>query len=446
MVELVRDRVEGVQEASAIVAEVAAGFRKTSSLPAYARAEALFKVGRAIEAQSEDFARLICSEVRKPIKDARREVERAVATFRLAGEEAKRQVGEVVPLDLDEASAGRLALTRRFPRGPALLITPFNFPLNLVAHKVAPAMAVGASFALKPAPQAPATALKLGRLIRAAGWPAQGLAVCPTCDEVAEALVKDERFAVLSFTGSAAVGWRLKSLAGKKHVVLELGGNAGVLVAADADLDRAARRCAWGAYCYSGQVCISVQRIYVEAPVYDRFKELILKRVSELKVGDPADERTDVGPLISDAAARRVADWLQEALDAGARILAGGGRKGDLIEPALVEGAAEDCRLSAEEVFGPVAVLARVGSKAEGLERLACGRYGLQAGIFTKDMGTVLAAWGSVPVGGLIVNDVPTFRSDAMPYGGVKDSGIGREGVRHAMEEYTEIRTLVVKI
>ncbi|MDE2237737.1 MAG: aldehyde dehydrogenase family protein, partial [Elusimicrobia bacterium] len=385
-------------------------------------------------------------EVRKPLKVARREVARAAFTFRWAGEEARRFLGELLPLDLDAQSEGRLALVRRFARGPALLITPFNFPLNLVAHKVSAAIAVGAPFALKPAPQAPRTALRLGAILADCGWPAEAFAVAAGCPiDAAEALVRDERFAVLSFTGSAKVGWRLKGIAGKKHVVLELGGNAAVLVAADADVPWAAARCAWGAYYYSGQVCISVQRILVEGSVYEEFRDLLLKNIAELKLGEPEDEGVDVGPLIDEQAARRVEAWTQEALERGGRLLAGGQRRGLLIAPTLVENAPADCALSREEAFGPVATIERISSRAEGFERLASGSYGLQAGLFTNDLGAVFSAWPRLPIGGLIVNDIPSYRSDAMPYGGVKDSGLGREGARYAMEEFTERRTLVLK-
>ena len=450
MAELVRDqviapRVVSPQDARELAARLASAVPRAAALPTHARAKVLLSVSEGIEKEAEAYARLICEEVCKPLKEARREVARAVFTFRWASEEAKRFSGELLPLDLDANSEGRFALTRRFPRGPALLITPFNFPLNLVAHKVAPAIAVGVPFALKPAPQAPRTAVKLAQLVAASGWPQEALAVANCPIEAAEALVRDERFGVLSFTGSAKAGWHLKSIAGKKHVLLELGGNAGVFVAADADVPWAAARCAWGAYYYSGQVCISVQRIMVEQPVYEEFRDLLIKNIAELKRGDPADESVDIGPLIDDKAAERVESWIEDALKRGGKLLAGGPRQGRLIPPALVEGAPADCPLSREEAFGPVATLEKVGSRAEAFDKLASGAYGLQAGLFTNDLGSVFAAWSRIPVGGLIVNDIPSYRSDAMPYGGVKDSGTGREGVRYAMEDFTELRTLVLK-
>ena len=445
MAEMVRDQFLNPYEATELAGRVAAAFPKTAALPAHARAKVLTGVSEGIEREREVFSRLICEEVKKPVKEARREVARAVFTFRWAAEEAQRASGELLPLDLDASSEGRIALTRRFPRGPALFITPFNFPLNLVAHKVAPAIAVGAPFVLKPAPQAPRTAAKLAQLVRDAGWPKDAMAVVSATIPAAEVLVKDERFGTLSFTGSAKVGWHLKSIAGKKHVVLELGGNAAVLVAADADLAWAASRCAWGAYYYSGQSCISVQRIFVEAPVYEEFKGLLLKQIAELKVGDPLDAKTDVGPLIDSKAADRVESWIKEAVEAGGKLLCGGKREGLVIAPALLENVPDRCKLSCEEAFGPVATIEKADSRARAIERMGEGVYGLQAGMFTRDLRAILAAWQSLPVGGLIVNDIPTYRSDAMPYGGVRDSGAGREGARYAMEELTELRTLVIK-
>lgn len=428
-----------------VIQRVCGSAKKAAQIPAYQRSKVLAAIADGIEKDRDGFARLICEEVKKPLKEARRETDRAIFTFRWASEEAKRFGGEWLPLDLDANAEGRMAVVRRFPKGPCLFITPFNFPLNLVAHKVAPAIAVGAPFVLKPAPQAPKTADKLGKLIEASGWPADFFAVHPCSNEDAEAMAKDDRFAVLSFTGSAKVGWHLKAISGKKHVVLELGGNAGVIINSDADIPWAAARCAWGAYYYSGQVCISVQRIFVHDAVYGQFKDLLLQNISELKAGDPKDEKTDVGPLIDARSAERVDQWIQEAVKGGGALLAGGKRAGEMIPPTLIEDAPADCRLSCEEAFGPVATIEKVSGIEEGLDKLSSGAYGLQAGIFSKDLSAVFRAWNTVSVGGLIVNDIPAFRSDAMPYGGTKDSGVGREGVRYAMEEYTEPRTLVIK-
>ena len=416
-----------------------------AALPTHARSRVLAATADAIEKELEAFARLIVQEVRKPLKEARREVERAAFTFRWASEEARRINGEVLPLDLDANSEGRYALVRRVPRGPALFITPFNFPLNLAAHKIAPAIAAGLPFILKPDPRGAGTAEKLVEILHAAGWPAEAALLAQGENAVVEVLVRDDRLRILSFTGSTSAGWHLKSIAGKKHCVLELGGNAGVFVAADADLPWAAARCAWGAFAYSGQTCISVQRIAVERSVHAEFRKLLVQNISELKTGDPCDELTDVGPMIDETSAARVEDWIKEAVARGARLWAGGARQGAFLPPALVENAPADCRLSCEEAFGPVATLEALDSRERALDRLSEGRYGLQAGIFTNDLSFVHRAFDRLPVGALVVNDVPTYRADSAPYGGVRDSGMGREGVRWAIEEYTERKTLLMK-
>jgi acyl-CoA reductase-like NAD-dependent aldehyde dehydrogenase len=433
------------ESATDLVAGIVKGHALAQALPSYRRAQILSAVADALQKEREATAKLICEEVAKPIKEARREVDRAIFTFRWASEEARRFGGEWLPIDFDANTEGRLAIVRRASRGPCLFIAPFNFPLNLVAHKVAPAVAVGAAFVLKPPPQAPKTSQALGRMLAEAGYPKEAFAVHPCSNDEAEKLVRDDRFGVLSFTGSAPVGWKLKAISGHKHCVLELGGNAAVVVAPDADLEWAAARSAWGGFYYSGQVCISVQRIYAHASVYDKFKEAFLANVKELAVGEPPDEKTDVGPLISDDAAARVESWIEEAKQAGAKVLLGGPRKGRTIPPTVLEDVPPTCRLGCEEVFGPVATLARYDNWHDALERVNSGAYGLQAGIFTKNLTQVLEAWNKLQVGGLIVNDIPAFRSDAMPYGGSKESGTGREGVKYAMEEYTEARTLVVK-
>ncbi|MDE2490886.1 MAG: aldehyde dehydrogenase family protein [Elusimicrobia bacterium] len=443
MAVLVRAELTGEADAAALAARSAAA-APSAALPTHRRAKILSAAADAISAESESLARLIVEEVQKPLKAARGEAARAAATFRLAAGEAERLGGEVLPLDLDEASEGRWGLVRRFPRGPALFITPFNFPLNLAAHKAAPAVAAGLPFVLKPDPRAVRTAARLLEILLAAGWPAEAALLATGPHEAVEALVRDDRLKILSFTGSSRVGWRLKSLSGKKHVLLELGGSAGVYVGPDADLPWAAARCAWGAYAYSGQTCISVQRIYVAESVHKQFRRLLVRNVEELKVGDPSDPATDVGPLIDEDSAVRVEKWVKDALDKGAKLWAGGPRRGAILPPALVEGVPADSPLTCEEAFGPVALLEAVPSSDAALERIAATRYGLQAGLFTNDLALVRRAFERLPVGGLIVNDVPTWRSDAMPYGGVNDSGLGREGARWAVEEYTERRTLVV--
>ena len=444
MADLGRAELTDAASAAAVAARCAAAAGK-AALPAHARAAILLQAAAALEARADEFARLICAEVGKPMKEARREVSRGAFTLRWAGEEARRITGEMLPLDLDANSEGRYAMVRRVPRGPALFITPFNFPLNLVAHKVAPAVAVGLPFVLKPDPRGPKTAEKLLGLLVDAGWPAEAAILASGPIPALEALVADEHFRIFSFTGSTAVGWKLKTLAVKAQSCLELGGNAAVFVAKDADLPWAAARCAWGAFYYSGQTCISVQRIYVEQEVHSEFRRLLVENIKGLVVGDPKDETTDIGPLIDEKSATRVEEWLKDAVGRGAKLWAGGPRKGAFIPPSLLEGVPADCRLSCEEVFGPVATLDAVTSREDALARMANSRYGLQAGIFTNDLAFIHKAFDRLAVGGLIVNDIPSFRSDAMPYGGMKDSGLGREGVRYAMEDFTEPKTLVIK-
>ena len=441
---MVRAELSAEADAHALAARSAAAAPR-AALPTHARARILAATADALEKEAEAFARLIVEEVEKPLKDARREAARAAFTFRWAAEESRRINGELLPLDLDPGSEGRFALVRRVPRGPALLITPFNFPLNLVAHKVAPAVAVGLPFILKPDPRAPKTAEKLIETLVAAGWPAEAALVAHGDIPVVESLVRDDLLRILSFTGSTKAGWHLKSISGKKHCILELGGNAGVFVGADADLAWAAARCAWGAYVYSGQTCISVQRIIVEKSVHAEFRKLLVQNIKELKSGDPADENTDVGPMIDEASAARVEEWIKEAVARGAKLWTGGNRSGAFLPPALIENVPADAKLSCEEAFGPVATLEAADSRERALDRLAEGRYGLQAGLFTNDLAFVHRAFERLPLGGLIVNDVPTYRADAAPYGGTRDSGMGREGVRWAIEEYTERRTLVMK-
>ncbi|MER3422120.1 MAG: aldehyde dehydrogenase, partial [Nitrospiraceae bacterium] len=404
------------------------------------------KTTAAIVARREEFAQMITAEAGKPITDARREVGRAIQTFTVAAEEAKRIPGEVVPLDWTPGMESYLGIARRFPIGPILGITPFNFPLNLVAHKVAPSLAAGNPIVLKPAPQTPLTALMLGEVILEAGLPAGALSMLPCENTVAEQMVMDPRFKMLSFTGSAAVGWMLKAKCGKKRVTLELGGNAGVIVEPDADLDVAAQRCVAGGYVYAGQSCISVQRIYAHQSVYDTFLEKLLARVAALKVGDPLDETTVVGPLINEATARRVEEWVEEAVAQGARVRIGGKRKGSLFEPTVLTDVTPSMKVSCQELFGPVLTVSPYIRFDEALAALNDSQYGLQAGVFTRDVEKVFRAYRELEVGAVLVNEIPTFRADHMPYGGVKDSGLGREGLRYAVEEMTELKLLVVNM
>jgi glyceraldehyde-3-phosphate dehydrogenase (NADP+) len=388
----------------------------------------------------------MAQEAGKPVKAARTEVDRAIFTFTVAAEESTRIHGEYLSLDWQEYTAGRWGIVRRFPLGPVAGITPFNFPLNLVAHKVAPAIAAGCPLVLKPAPQTPLTALMLAEAVQEAGWPDGALNVLPLSNEDAELLVSDERIKLISFTGSAAVGWDIKRRAGKKKVLLELGGNAGVIVHSDADLEHAAGRCVAGGFAYAGQSCISVQRILVERPVLGRFTELLLAGVAKLKTGDPLDESADLGPLIRESDAIRATQWVEEAVRTGARLLCGGHRKGSVMEPTVLTGTRPDMKVNCQEIFAPVVTVEAYDSFDEALRQINHSAYGLQAGIFTRDVKRLFTAFDELEVGALIAGDVPTFRIDHMPYGGVKDSGLGREGLRYAIEEMTEPRLLVMNV
>ena len=429
----------------AIQAAVVA-FALSRRLPSHVRANALSAVATAITSRTEEFARCLSSESGKPIADARREVGRAINTFAIAGEEAKRIPGEVVALDISPGTDRHFGIARRFPIGPILGITPFNFPLNLVAHKVAPAIAVGNPIVLKPAPQTPLTALLLGEVLSHLGLPDGMFSILPCANALAERMVADDRFAMVSFTGSAAVGWKLKSKAGKKRVVLELGGNAGVIVEPDADLDRAAERCAVGGYGYSGQTCISVQRIYVHESIYQPFLERLLKHVRSLKAGDPLDEATTIGPLIDENAAKRVELWIQEAVAGGATLQLGGKRRGSLVEATVLTDVKSEMKVSREEAFGPLVNVTPYRKFEEAIAALNDSPYGLQAGVFTRDIQKAFQAYENVDAGAVLINEIPTFRADQMPYGGVKNSGLGREGVRYAIEEMTERKLLVLNL
>jgi acyl-CoA reductase-like NAD-dependent aldehyde dehydrogenase len=427
------------------VAAAHAGQDEFAALPAHARAAALDHVSRRLTERAEEIARLITAENGKPIKWARAEVGRAASTFRWAAEETRRWSGELQRLDTDPASDGRLALLRRVPRGPVLGIAPFNFPLNLVAHKVAPAIAVGAPIIVKPAPATPLAALLLGEILAETDLPEGSWSVLPVPNATAAELVTDPRLPVVSFTGSVPVGWGIRDRVPRKHVTLELGGNAAAVVCSDyTDLDHAAARIATFAMYQAGQSCISVQRVYAHRDVYDQLVEKVVKHVAALGVGDPNDDATDVGPLVDEAAARRVEAWVDEAVAAGARVLTGGTRDGATYAPTVLDDVPADAKVCAEEVFGPVVVLAPVDSDDEAFAAVNASRFGLQAGVFTHDLQTAFRAHRSLDVGGVIVGDVPSYRADQMPYGGVKDSGAGREGVRSAMDDLTVDRVLVL--
>ncbi|MBI1748079.1 MAG: aldehyde dehydrogenase family protein [Acidobacteria bacterium] len=430
---------------AAVVSAVRA-FKETRRLPAHRRADILLHIAHAIEQRAEELAGAITDEAGKAIHDSRLEVSRAALTFSLAAEEAKRISGEVVPMDAIPSGEGKLGFTRRFPIGPILAISAFNFPLNLVAHKVAPALAVGNPVLLKPAPQTPVTALKLAEIIDEAGWPAGGLSVLPCRDEVADKLLTDERIAMLSFTGSVEVGWKLKSRCGKKRTLLELGGNGAVIVDADADVDWAARRCALGGFFFSGQVCASVQRLLVHESLYQPFLNKLVRQVMTMTVGDPRNESTRFGPMISAAAAERVAFDIDEALALGAEIVIGGKRHGAMLEPTILTHTTPTMRVNCKEIFGPVVTVEPFTDFEQALSMVNHSNYGLQAGLFTRDVSKVFSAFQEAEVGGLVVNDVPTYRADHGPWGGVKDSGQGREGLRYAIEAMTDIKFLVLNL
>lgn len=421
-------------------------FADSRRWPRHRRASLLGAIVEGLRRSRDELARLMRAEAGKPIRYAEAEVDRAIWTFTVASEEAKRLAGELPPLDASPVGEGYLAMTARLPVGPVAAISPFNFPLNLVAHKVAPALAVGAPVVLKPPPQAPLTSLRLGRIIQEAGAPPGLVNVVPCPVDVATQLVTDDRLALLSFTGSARVGWTLKQQAGKKRVVLELGGNAAAIVQDDADLEFAAPRLAVGAFAYAGQVCISTQRLYVQEQVYDRFLDRFLEATRQLPVGDPAIREMVVGPMIDQAAADRVESWVKEAVSQGATTLLAGSRRGNVLSPVVLTDVDPRMKVECEEVFGPVVVVSRYRALQEAVDAANASPYGLQAAVFTMRVDDVFRAWGGLDVGGVIVNDYPMFRVDQMPYGGAKESGLGREGVRYAMESMTEPRLLVVRV
>jgi acyl-CoA reductase-like NAD-dependent aldehyde dehydrogenase len=434
-----------VERAVAAAVEVAP---RLSALPAHVRASALAHVSGQIAQRGDELARIITAESGKPLTWARAEVARASSTFRWSAEEARRFAGELTRLDTDPTGEGRLALTRRFPRGPVLGITPFNFPLNLVAHKVAPALAIGAPIIVKPAPRTPLSALFLGELLAETDLPDGSWSVLTVPNDQISELVADPRLPVVSFTGSGPVGWSIRDAVPRKHVVLELGGNGAVLVAPDfhapGDLARAAGRIALFANYQAGQSCIAVQRVYVDRALYGELLDEIVTAVRALRDGDPTDPATDVGPLIDVAAAQRVEAWVNEAVAGGASLVCGGTRTGASLAPTVLTDVPDSARVLREEVFGPFIVVAAVDGLDEGFARINDSAFGLQAGVFTHDLGTAFRAHRELAVGGVVVGDVPSYRADQMPYGGTKGSGIGREGVRSAMTDLSEERVLVL--
>src|SRR6266571_1065107 len=426
------------------VAEAAQTFEESRRLPVHTRAEALDHVSRRLAERRDELAEIITREGGKPLKWSRVEAARAVSTFRWASEEVRRMGGELMRLDTEASLGSRAGIVRRFPLGPVLGISPFNFPLNLVAHKVAPALAVGAPIVLKPARATPLSALALGELVSETDLPPGMFSVLPLSSDRAEALVRDRRFAKVTFTGSSPVGWKLKGLDPRKHVTLELGGNAGVIVHSDADLDHAAERVAVGGYYQAGQSCIAVQRVLVQAEVESAFVERLVKHVQGLKVGDPMDPSVDVGPLIDSGALDRVAEWVDEAVASGAEVLTGGKRQDPFYPPTVLTKTTPEMKVRCEEVFGPVVTVGSYQTFEEALAEVNNSPYGLQAGVFTRDIERAFLAHRELEVGGVIVNDVSAFRADQMPYGGSKESGFGREGLRSAMDEMTEPRIMVL--
>jgi acyl-CoA reductase-like NAD-dependent aldehyde dehydrogenase len=432
----------GPREIESAIAQATTSFQVTRKLPTWKRADALEKISAGIAARREELAQTIALEAGKPIRTARVEVDRAVFTFKVAAEESRRIYGEVVALDWLPGTEGREAQVRHVPLGPVVGISPFNFPLNLVAHKVAPALAAGDPIILRPASQTPVSALKLAEIIHGSGWPLEAFSVVPSTTQDAAPLVDDDRIRLLSFTGSPAVGWSLKARAGRKRVTLELGGNAGAIVHRDCDVGYAAERVAWGGFSFAGQSCISVQRVYVHTDVYDSFVPDFVARVKALKVGDPLDEATDVGPVIDQGAAERVHAWVDEATSKGARVLAGGASQGNLWQPTVLADVTPEMQVSCQEAFAPLVVLYRYTDVRKAIAAVDDSEFGLQAGLFTNDLAIVKQAFDDIEVGGLMVNDVSTFRIDHMPYGGVKQSGFGREGLRYAIEEMSELKLI----
>ena len=417
-------------------------FGKTRRLASYERRDALAHVSQRITEHVDELAELLTRESGKPVKDARAEVSRASLTFRIGGEEALRINGEWMPLDWNAANKGRSGIWRRYPIGPVAGISPFNFPLNLAAHKVAPAIAAGCSIVLKPPSKDPLVMLRIAEYLDETDLPKGAVSILPMDRPTGDALVRDDRFKLLTFTGSPSVGWKMKADAGKKKVVLELGGNAGAIVDETADLDWAVARLAYGAFAYAGQVCISVQRIYVVASIYPEFERRFVERVRQLKVGGPLDPDTDLGPMVDNKAVERTDEWVREALSRGARALTGGQPDGLFYPPTVLVDVPKDARVCGEEVFAPVVNLFGVPDFAAAVRELNDSQFGLQCGLFTNDLERTLTAHDELEVGGVIVNDVPTWRIDPMPYGGVKDSGLGREGLRWSIEDMTEPRLL----
>ncbi len=439
-----RASLAGPNDVAAALDAAVAAAPVAAALPSHARAAAIDRVAAGITDRREEMARLLAAEAGKPLALARTEIDRAIFVFRHGAQEATRQGGEVIPMDLQPHGEGRWGLTRRFPLSPISAIIPFNFPVLLAAHKLAPAMACGATMVLKPPPQDPLSTLLLADIVRESGYPSGALSILLCTNDHAAPLIDDPRVRMITFTGSARAGWEIRRRAFTKRVTLELGGNAAVVIEPDADLDHAVRRCVAGGYLYAGQSCISTQRILVHESLYRRFVERFVAAVGALRTGNPMAEDTDVGPMIDRASAERASQWIAEAVAAGARIAVGGRREGAVIEPAVLLDTASDMRVNCEEIFAPVTTVRVYGDFDEAIAVVNDSPYGLQTGLFTNDMRRILHAFERLDVAGVVVNDVPGYRVDHAPYGGVKASGRGREGVRYAIEDMTELRLLVL--
>ncbi len=435
---------EAIEQAIAAATEAAEPMRR---LKAYERQAVLDHCVQRFRERFDELAYALCVEAGKPIKDSRGEVTRLIDTFRVAAEESTRIAGEVIPMDISARAANYSGMTKRVPVGPCSFITPFNFPLNLVAHKIAPAIAAGCPFVLKPAPDTPIGALIIGEILAETDLPRGAFSILPTTNELAAPLIEDDRIKLLSFTGSA-VGWELRAKAGKKKIMLELGGNAACIVDEDITgehLNDAVNRMVIGAFYQSGQSCVSVQRVLVHEAVYDEFRQKFVAASKALKAGDPKDEDTFIGPMISQKAAKRLKGWINKAVDGGAKLLCGGGREGSVLQAIVLEDVPSDRAIWCREAFGPVAVLKKFSDFDEALKIVNDSPFGLQAGVFTRDLYKAHKAWDELEVGGVIIGDIPSWRVDHMPYGGVKASGLGREGIRYAIQEMTELRLMVIR-
>ncbi|MBQ0770876.1 MAG: aldehyde dehydrogenase family protein [Sphingomonadales bacterium] len=427
------------------IAGAVAATEPMAAMASYERQNVLQHCVDRFKERFDELAYSLCVEAGKPIKDAEGETTRLIDTFRIAAEESVRNYGEVQPLDISARAKGYMGMWKRVPIGPCSFISPFNFPLNLAAHKIAPAIAVGCPFVMKPASKTPLGAIIMGEILAETDLPKGAFSILPASRDGADLFTTDERLKLLSFTGSPGVGWDLKAKAGKKKVVLELGGNAAVIIDHDANLDDALERVVFGAFYQSGQSCIGVQRIIIHESIYDTFRDMLVTKTKSLISGDPKERETFIGPMISEGEASRLHGWIESAVAGGAKLLCGGNRKGNMLEATLLENVDTQADAYREEAFGPLALLSKFSDFGAALDEVNDSKFGLQAGIFTRDLFKTLDAWDHLDVGGVVINDVPSYRVDNMPYGGVKDSGLGREGIRFAMEDMTEIRNLVIR-